>query len=112
MTQTSLPFSGRTSTSRANSLQSSRDAAHYAGRQAQKVLRVIREAGCRGSTDWDVIAITSISRSSVCARRNALMDAGLVVEHPDTAYRSRVAGPWGRRCTVYVSHDWTAKVRG
>jgi hypothetical protein len=104
-TQPNLPSAGRTATSRANSLQSARDAAHYAGAQAQRVLAVIRESGLRGATDWDVIAATSIQRSSVCARRNSLIDAGLIVEHPDSRQRSRASGPFGRRCTVWVSTE-------
>jgi hypothetical protein len=105
--QPSLPFSGRSATSRANSLQGAAHAAPWAGKQAQAVLRVIRDAGARGCTDWEIIVLSGVSRSSVCARRNALMDAGLVLEHPDTTQGTRVSGPWHRPCTVYVA--WDAK---
>ena len=109
MPQPSLPFSGRSATSRATSLTAARDASHVAGHQAQAVLRVIRESGTRGVTDWDIIAATGIQRSSVCARRNALMNAKpqpLVVERPGYAHeRSRRSGPWQRECTVYVTRE-------
>jgi hypothetical protein len=103
----SPPSTGRSATSRANSRASAKKAAHYAGAQAQAVLRVIRESGLRGLTDWDICALADISRTSCCARRNALMDATppLVVEHPDEKQRSRVAGRWSRNCTVYVSAE-------
>lgn len=113
LTQPSPPWAGRSATSRANSLASAAKAAHYAGAQAQLVLMAIRQAGPRGATDWDVIALTGISRSSLCARRNALMDAGLVVEHPGRLdERTRVAGPWQRACTVYVTREDAEAIEG
>lgn len=96
--QASLPFSGRSSTARACSLAGALDALPRSGTQAARVLAIIREAGPVGRTDWDLVALSGLQRSSICARRNALMDAGLVREDG-----SRVAGPWRKRCSVYVA---------
>lgn len=101
MVQPSLPFSGKTSTARACSLSGAIDAEPRAGTQARHVLEVIRQAGARGVTDWDLKALTGLERSTICARRNALLDADLV-----RPWGSRVAGPWHRQCSVWVARDF------
>lgn len=100
MVQPSLPFSGRSATARACSVAGAIDAEPRAGTQARRVLEVIREAGARGVTDWDLKALTGLERSTICARRNALLDADLV-----RPWGARVAGPWQRQCTVYVARE-------
>ena len=100
--QPTLPFSGRTPTARAASLAGAQAAEPRAGTQAQRVLEVIRSMRTRGATDWDIKALTAFERSSICARRNALLDAGLVVD----SGRTREAGPWKSACTVYVAREY------
>ena len=96
--QPSLPFSGRSAMARSCSLAGAIDALPRSGTQAARVLAIIREAGPVGRTDWELVALSGLQRSSICARRNALLDAGLVRENG-----TRLAGPWMRRCTVYVA---------
>lgn len=110
--QPSLPFSGRSATARACSAKAARDAAHVAGRQAQAILQAIRSAGTHGLTRWDIESITGVSRSSACGRLGALLGAQLVVERPGLEHeRTRPAGPWGRRCVVYVSREAAQAIR-
>jgi hypothetical protein len=98
MRQPSLPFSGRTPHARACSLAGALDAQPRSGTQAYRVLAIIREAGRVGVTDWELHALAGLERTTICARRNALLDAGLVREDG-----TRAAGPWHRQCTVWVA---------
>jgi hypothetical protein len=98
--QPHLPFRGRSAVSRANSLQAGQDAALTRAPKTLAALRFYHEAGPHGLTDYDLEGLSGFMRSTICSIRNALIDAGLVVEHG-----SRPSGPWHRSCTVYLHVD-------
>lgn len=92
----SLPFSGETPQSRHASRAGAENAAPRALSQAIRYMQALKDRPAHGLTDAEAAVVLGIERSSVNARRAALVKAGLVYASSDTR-----PGPTGVSNTVW-----------
>lgn len=95
-----MPASGK---HHANAGDTEREGAEFvtprSGSQRHRMLKALAAAPY-GLTDFDLVREVRIARTSVCARRNELMEAGMVADSG-----RRVRGPFGPRNAIWELTD-------
>src|SRR5574338_13895 len=96
--QPRLPWSGSTPTARACSYEGALSAQARSAAQIWAYFRFLRACGCRGATDHEAAEHLGIPVTSVCARRNWLMQEPRRLVRDSGLTRP---GPTGVRNTVW-----------